>query len=783
MIKQIIIPILYLLIGVSQAEDDCDILNPLPNETQNLINKINLKNCTTNKERNNIKSGKVKELCQSCVHDFIIGSELHKDKFKIKPQDPKQVLEDQFKKALTKNLLNVVSLRSLPKFNASFDQVNQSCDFKSFRASIQKNKKCIGDLDKIETSLAQELAKLLSPDIKNGINGIFDRGDLSKSCNITDLDLIQSKAQVLEDEINSSIANELSKLNLDDKNIDEELVKILNGGNKNLYNLFKFHPIFSHLIKSPSQLTSIFANTLKPFNKTNFINLLYKQNSQYVLDTISTNCQKIFSNYEKTACNDDFQAGNIQTSNLTKSNPLSSGISYFSSSDLNLDDKNILESNINLVSLCKMNSFKPNAFNFSAPLIEMNEGLEDNYKGYSLSSYAKNKYEQDFNADRKNLCSIDSKTCDPNDLMCKIKQTIDRSKDKSTYEGKLASSSNDEVNKLLRAFIGEPKDISPEAKEVLVSQGILPKDDGKFVQQTPIPSRSPGLSSDSAPAVVSRPPLSSQTSSAAAATESASSNAQTQSFSSASAANSPATGEANEQISGLNDKVVKKDAELSSIQNEILRRLKSGKPASNASFSKEDIQKVAREVYSENNLPAMTPSQEEATVAKVASVIPYTPSSATQTFDQKSQAPSGETAAKKQEKANTLAALSGMQGAQAVLAREAQEAESKKANASENNSNTVAVNVSPDKIKTNLSDLLSEKILKNDSEGQLLKSYMSAKKDFLLQLNNLSFRINFNKADNSFKIEHDSGDKNEAMRIKPQLESFFNRLNSRLAIR
>src|SRR5690606_20461925 len=63
--------------------------------------------------------------------------------------------------------------------------------------------------------------------------------------------------------------------------------------------------------------------------------------------------------------------------------------------------------------------------------------------------------------------------------------------DPDSLDSKLANSTSENAKSLLRSMIGDTTNADPKTKEILIAHGIIPKDDGKFVEQPRIPEREP----------------------------------------------------------------------------------------------------------------------------------------------------------------------------------------------------------------------------------------------------------------------------------------------------
>src|SRR5690606_12746884 len=106
-------------------------------------------------------------------------------------------------------------------------------------------------------------------------------------------------------------------------------------------------------------------------------------------------------------------------------------------------------------------------------------------------------------------------------------------------------------------------------------------------------------------------------------------------------------------------------------------------------------------------------------------------------------------------------ALAEMQGARAQGRTPA----SSSNNSSSQALTTVALNITDDP-RVSLSQILSDKINTNDPETQVLKVLVNSRKNFILQVNSVNFKVLF---DNSQEptILLESGNPEEATRLRP----------------
>jgi hypothetical protein len=220
--------------------------------------------------------------------------------------------------------------------------------------------------------------------------------------------------------------------------------------------------------------------------------------------------------------------------------------------------------------------------------------------------------------------------------------------------------------------------------------------------------------------------------------------------------------------------------ELKGIQDEIKRRLlgiPENKPANLA-----DAKKIARDSFRSRG-KRISPEQEDAFAARMM----QQPESPAQNIANNTQTPNAnpenranvsdsENAKAKWRKGQDQAALMGMQGAQQALGKDSANGAAAGADGKPKDMTKVALNIADDP-RVTLSDMFNKKIDQNDPETQLLKVLLKNKNNFLLQVKSMNFKIVFDEK-NNFNLLLESGDKQEAARIRPQLEMFLKKLKA-----
>lgn len=727
-------------------------------------NKLAIPNCITKDIRVDLKKGNLTQLCEVCRPKFEEQTKI----FGIKKDDKKinltNTLQNELLKSLSSNLINIASLRSAHSLVGDYSKAINACDFKNFKKNlIEKDQKtgtnCSKGIDDIEKKLVNELGLLLSPKSSNKDIGVLKRSLNSASC-LAESDIMRAKAQYIEENLDINLINKILSTNTDgdfEKNLESSIPD-------NLVTMFSTHPVFANFLKDPKILFNILKGFPSSKNRDDVIKYLYKSQdiSNGVIENISSNCQKAFDTYLNTACTDNIKNNSVNLQGTTLNGPILGKIDNITSKTIS--DSDDINKNFELIGICEIKNDK-NALKINESLKEISSGLKSSQQQMILSEYQLAKYQDEFGDLQARVCKLNNEKCeepvkDVSDKpFCRIRQ-LAKPKE-GTVESRLASSSDENVNKLLRSFIGEPKDLSPEVKDVLVKEGILPKEDGKYVVQPDVPERRPNYFQRSNEAVAQvQPQVANQTNRASASNYAYA----TPSFSNDSAPAVTPDEDDGDSKAVTTKKSIQDQQALSDIERKMLEKLMKKQKSTNSPISKNDIRDEISNFYKENNLIPPTPVEQEKQVEKIANAIPaMTPSSNTE----------GTAKLGKREKESFNDAL--LRNNPAVAAAAKAEAEAK-------NSPVVTIQ-GLDQVQVSVDELLNESISKNTNEGQLIKHYFENKKDFVLKLKDCAFRINFNKERNTFELnfEPGSGDKYEAIRIKPKLLQFFQNLNAKLA--
>lgn len=761
---------------MAHAEGDCktSVLSP---ELNQIATGMQVPNCLTSDNLDAADEKDFTPLCKECRHKFEEALKRNAGAVKKAPLDLSGALLNELKKSLSANLMDIVNLRSIYSTNADFSGAIKACDLDAFEKELQQSPCSKGiKLNTLKDQMAEELGQLLSSSPSASDKGILDRSSSKASCEISDVAILRVSSFKLEEALDANLVTALAKINVKDK---QTLAKSINDLESQfhlpLLSFLNSHPVFSSLMSPPENFTSFFKKLPTPIKIEQLRAALYgqKQNNELLTDKIAKRCQSAFSTFKSLACHSDIKSGRAKIAGLKDAEFVIGKIQPLPDDFVDLKKSEDIESHHKLFSVCDSRS--KDAIDFQAVVKPMTEWMPKEYTSVPYDDYRKKKYENDIGKTKTALCEIKQKggKCDDSTLNCQLYRHLEKTQDTNTPEGRLASSSDKNVNTLLRSFIGTPDKISEAARATLIKEGILPMNDkGELAAQPEVPERSTEFVNKMAEMAKPQPSSSVASSPTTPSVTPKTTPNKTAPTVPSTIGNTLATPA--KAITPVTPSSATPDPEMKAIDDEILRRLSDSKTPP----TKEEARKVAREVLKEKG-KSFTPAQEQ-TIADSALASFNSRSTSSGDFppEEKATLTPGDTPKEKWEKEQKLRALAGMQGAQKSAAGRAPASADAEGKQEDKKLSTVALNISDDKVKLNLSDVLDEKILNNDSEGQLLKVFILNKKDFILQVNNTSFKVKYDKSKGRFTISFENGDNKEAKRLRSQLEKFFNRVNA-----
>ncbi|WP_408096863.1 hypothetical protein ACJVC5_17630 [Peredibacter sp. HCB2-198] len=742
-----------------------------------------------------VKNLDTDNVCNTCKSKFetLFGKKINKPSKDKLQKDFFESVTDEYKKNIISNIIFTLKMRALPNNGNQFPKAAAACkmakedDFlKGCKSeSAKRLLKEKGVFKSLQTSISNELAKILSTNEQfNPKDTLLTR--TQSSCFIPEKDILFLSSSTIEEAFSPELINFISQLDTTKfKNMNElfsspDLKSRYNGDIEELSSALKNHPYLSQYLSSPSVFTKFFKSIEKPSDVTQLRKSLYSASQDKSLDSVlAAKCSDSLRAYTESICSDKFESGSISTDPFSNFDKLSISKSQPDETEF-ANSEELIQKNLDFLSLCEVKA-ESNNINLSETNESISRNLEGNQRNLNLSDFKVEKFDSELGRLNQYLCDEKNSSCDMKKINCQILQKYKKLQDKNSLESKLANSSNKEVNNLLRSMIGDPKNLDPKTKEILVLQGILPKDDGTLVAQAEIPERQPGYfnqapASASAQAKVTTPVQATSPVRAASTTRSQ----QSATNDSSNWTGQPTT---SSTIPDLSD-YYKNQKEMEEIESEIMRRLSAmpeKKPA-----TKEAAKKIARDAYQKTGRSMPSTLEDYYANRMMAQNSPSTSSGFDEYGEPTGSAPSArreasvsntESAAEKWKKDGMNRALADMHGArQGASGGAGREPASVQDDANAKSLATVALSV-PEDPRISLSQSLSEKINKNDPETQLLQVLVKNKSNFILQMKSVNFKVIFDDQ-KKLRLLVESGDKKEAERLRPQLEIFFRRLSA-----
>lgn len=750
---------------------------------------ITYPNCNTPSNVQAFKGRDKSKLCGDCKTDFeLVNGKISENKNHVQEEFLHSAL-NEYKKNITNNLLNSIKMKVLYSTGVKFEKSIQSCKMQT-AADFAKSCKSPAAIKLLsQTSFFSDLSKELSNDVAKFLTSdptfnpkptLLQRSE--QKCSIPEKDVLLMSASSYEEALNEKLIEAIKKFDpkkfktVSDMFSSDEFLDNYEGDIAELKDSLYNHPLFASHLSSPDKFVSFFKSVPSPANVDNLRKALYSKSNGETFDTeLAKSCETSSKVLKDTICSDDFEAGNLFVDPANNFDKLKISMDRPSEETLASTEK-LIDSNIKLLELCE-NVNSNNKKNLSLINSQIGVALTENQKALNLDLFKTEKYNSELGSLTSSLCGMTDATCLAGSISCSIFKKLQDSKKKGTAAAKLAESSNSEVNALLRSMIGDTSKLDAKTKDILIAQGIIPKDNGEVVAQAEVERKpeSLPLSNNQQPqngATLAKAAPSTISNSASTGRNPASSN-NTFTDEGYSNANTASSSNTLPDFSDLMDD----QQELRGIQDEIKRRL-LGMPE-NRPANLNDAKKIARDSFKSRGR-RISPEEETAFANRMMerpeAPVPQTAASTFQNTpansDNRAAVSGGESANSKWRKGQDQAALMGMAGAQSALSKDSANAPAATDNKPKDMTK-VALNIADDPQVT-LSDMFNKKIDQNDPETQLLKVLLRNKNNFLLQIKSMNFKIVFDG--NNFNLLLESGDRQEAARIRPQLEMFLKKL-------
>lgn len=767
--KLILIAFIFSISSYSQ-------INPVICE-QDIVEKLagglSLPNCANTRVGRNPLT-RDEAICKTCKDKFAalypdqissLGKEDLKKKFL-------KVSLQEYRKSLINNVVNAVKIRSLPATGSEFKSSIQSCSFKKisdFRNGCKNPRNlALLESDPLFKNLNQEIANEVATFV-NTKNGFMARPTLldrtENKCSISEQQLVYIISSTTEEEFSPKIIEFLKNIDLQNYSSAESIIQsqafksLYTSDGNDLLGSVKNHPILSKHFESAESIKNFFSTIKAPYSKNNLKAQIYSKAEGDKLDEkLASNCNNSFKKLKDLVCEDAFDQGHISLDPVTNYRKL------FNQDFENVpgefaSDQEMVNKNLTLFQYC--GEYSDTSLRLKEESKEISDGIEDRYKEMSLPDYVSEKYSSEIQNPSENVCGTQ---CVEGTLSCKVKAKFDKLKDPTSEEYKLATSSNLAGNSLLRSMIGDKTNLNSKTVEVLVAAGILPREDGTLVPQPDIPERRQDYFTNE----VKRENI------AAGRVQGVAPGTKVGATRRTDVPEAPYVQNQNAVVGtadGSSNQATEQTESLADIEDEIRRRLSEiprGVPQ-NRNQARSIVRKAARDTGR-----TITPAQENNIIDQMMNNV-YSPqlpgigrSIASTDVPSVSNTP---TLAEKFRAGQRDEALAGMAGANQTPTSDIIDqatANSPKA------LTTVALNIAEDP-RITLSDIFNDKITRNDAETQLIKVLLRNRKDFVLRLNNMNFKVIFDQK-NSFNVLLEPGTGESALRYKPQLEIFLKRL-------
>jgi hypothetical protein len=791
--KSVLIAVFILIQFALAQGNDCTINHP-SEQIIKLASEISLPNCVTEANVSAAKSNDPSKLCDQCKKTY--ESRNDSKLIPLSKEERKEIFVEaalkEYKKNITNSLVDTLKLRSLRPTGSEFKVSTAACKMKT-KADLPKScspsaMKIIGDkklLNNLNSEIQNELAKIISTEEKFSPQPTLLKRSAPK-CYIPEKDALYISSSAAEESLSPALIEAL--LSMDPAKyrstssmfMSEKLKVHYDGKLSELFLYLTNHPLMGDHFKSPAALVAFLKTIPEPKDTAQLRSTIYNKKSGDEFDAkMSSACKLSFDSLVKNICDQDFEKGNFELSPFTNESKLLKAAIIPSEEKLAATD-NLIKLNSEVLKLCE--NTNQSKINFSSFDTEINSSLPKRYQSLNLEQFKQQKYDSDIGNISNNICSSKDKECSDNSILCKMISKFKAVNDPKSVDYKLANSSNKEVNQLLRSMIGDTSKIDVKTKDILVAQGIIPKEDGTIINQPDIPERRPDFfQKEQVQQQISaganlKPALANNSSNAAKTVRYPGSESSPfdQGYSNVNTKSSL------NNMPDLSD-LMDDQQELRGIQEEIKRRLQ-GFPE-NKLANLNDARKIVRDSFNSRG-KKLTPELED-TISNRMLLPQDAPPHArlnnlklpNDNSENRASVSGGENANTKWRRVQDQAALMGMQGAQQVLARDNVNINPISGAGTGNklkDMTKVALNITDDP-KINLADMFNKKIDQNDPETQLLKVLLKNKNNFLLQVKAMNFKIIFDEK-NNLNIFVESGDAQEAARIQPQLEMFLKKL-------
>lgn len=592
MIKKFFVSLFLLCPGLLLAEV-CD-EHHLPGDLDQISRSLGRVNCNTSVNLmldSGLQRDEESQTCGSCKSQFLspIENQHRIDHDRLLTTEKKvfvKALFNELQKSIAITTSEIMALSDSSELNLT--NATKKCDMRSFERKIQSCGAVTQSgvsLDSFKDEVFKNISKDLSPISPAACSQL-------EGLSQAQIDQLSREAAIYM--LNESTFSAIEKFN-GNSSAGELPVEF--------QTLLAKDPFFKALLRKPEEFKTFFLGlkNLSPQQRSSAVNDFKKSSGMAVMldEMFSDQCDKALKSFSDTVCAPDFNSDRIDLG----------GFENYTKVNLdNFDDKaafattpEVEERNFELLSFCNQPDFPSSKYKLSEKLMESNNWMFQDIRQLNLKSFS----EQTKNERARTNQRICEANCSQNlqSSYCHIRSLL-QTNNSSQVQVAQVQYGGGALN-LLRSILGTPTKISPEDKEVLVSYGILPQDDGSFVtppSQTQVAQVTSGAGSTGAASARGAASNTRATTNAQFAESQNRQGQRNQQPAGSSLPYNPVSSSAfssafAEQLDNLSNLTDQERQRLSDFEREISRRL-SG-PGSSSTPTRAQVQQVAQNVVRE----------------------------------------------------------------------------------------------------------------------------------------------------------------------------------------
>lgn len=757
------------LCSQANAAELCDLLE---NKEINLISSLAIQNCIDDQRLfDEGESEGEGPICTDCRTDLKRKVNLTEEELtNLKKTAYIKEMQSEFKKAMSKLLIDMVSVRKLYSTNSAFNDSAKSCSFTQIKSKLSSCGSFQKDYLKqsgFEQMIPNELAALLD-NRPSESSGILARDPSLNSCSISDQSIIRLAPLVVEESLTPDLVQKISSLK-NITNMDSIFGNLAAAESEMLRN----HPLLMSIAKEPTKLIDFFkslqgitskAELTKKFRQ----NLYTKENGNRMDSEIARKCDISISSFADKICSESFNKGKISLGPFKNFDRFNNN--EFPSSTL-ASSPETLTKNLTMMEFCDSSPNQPLQLRRDTEAIS--SFILPDLQNAKMVDFQNDVYKGTFGSLKQQICNISKGSDCTNQFQCALFEAFKKSTKEGTPEFRLANSPDPAINNVLRNMVGNVSELSPATRKVLIAEGILPQANGKFVERPDVPERKPEYLADVANGTIT--PNTESSASSAAPIPNSNRAQKTQNQSQLASLQPLQGGNSTAAPENVAENTAEDDSEdLRRFQEGLKERLDRAEGDAAEGNKNSKVGKAKRVPASKLESPEgiVNPSA----LAAIAAPAPTADTSSEQTLNAPAAAPVGgkaslgpETGRQALANKQKNSALGDMSGAKSnPFAKASAGSDPLSGDGIVNSAeSTVALTLSGD-IQTSLKQILESK----DTQGANLRSLIEKGRPFKFELNNSVFNVQFENE--TVNVVFRSGDPSVGPKLAATLQSVFN---------